>query len=398
MKRIEKCDSNGRRLGGVIWHTQGSGKSLTMVMLAKSLALCQDIPNYRIVLVTDRVDLDDQIYNTFRACGREPEKAVSGRHLASLIRRNKASIITTVINKFESALNYQDVINASPDVFVLVDEGHRGQYGRLHAKLRRTLPNACYLGFSGTPIMKGEKNTLAKFGGLIDSYTIKEAVDDKAVVPLLYEGRHVNQEVDKNGIDRWFDQVTQKLSREQKADLKLKFSTTDQLNKTDEKVKAIAWDIGIHYRTFWQGSGFKGQLVTQDKATALKYKKYLDEFGEVSSEVLISGPDEREGETALDIPNSDEVIIFWKGMMQRFGNEKDYNKQLINAFKHSEHPEIIIVVDKLLTGFDAPRNAVMYLTRKLRDHTLLQAIARVNRLADDKEYGYILDYYGILEG
>ncbi len=398
MKRIAKIDSTGKRLGGVVWHTQGSGKSLTMVMLAKCLALSPEIPNYRIVLVTDRVDLDDQIYNTFRACGKEPEQASSGRHLAKLIKRNKASIITTVINKFESALNYQEVINESPDIFVLVDEGHRAQYGRLHAKLKKTLPNACYLGFSGTPIMKGEKNMLAKFGGLIDSYTIKEAVDDKAVVPLLYEGRHVNQDVDKKGIDQWFEQVTEKLSKEQKADLKLKFSTSDQLNKTDEKVKAIAWDIGVHYTSYWQGSGFKGQLVTQDKATALKYKKYLDEFGKVSSELLISGPDEREGETAVDTQNSDEIILFWKAMMQRFGNEKEYNKQIINAFKHSDKPEIIIVVDKLLTGFDAPRNTVMYLTRKLRDHTLLQAIARVNRLSDDKEFGYILDYYGILEG
>lgn len=398
MNRVRNTDSTGKRLGGVVWHTQGSGKSLTMVMLAKCLALSPDIPDHRIVLVTDRVDLDDQIYDTFRACGKEPEKAISGRHLAKLINRNKAVIITTVINKFESALNYQDMINNSPDVFVLVDEGHRGQYGRLHAKLKKVLPNACYLGFSGTPIMKGEKNTLAKFGGLIDSYTIKEAVDDKAVVPLLYEGRHVNQDVDKKGIDQWFEQVTEKLTREQKADLKLKFSTTDQLNKTDEKVKAIAWDIGIHYATYWQGSGFKGQLVAQDKATALKYKKYLDEFGKVSSEVLISGPDEREGETAIDSPNSYEINLFWKSMMQRFGNEKEYSKQLINAFKHSDKPEIIIVVDKLLTGFDAPRNTIMYLTRKLKDHTLLQAIARVNRLSDDKEFGYILDYYGILEG
>lgn len=398
MQRVKTTDDNGKRSGGVVWHTQGSGKSLTMVMLAKCLALSSDIPHYRIVLVTDRVDLDDQLYDTFRACGKEPEKAISGRHLAKLIKRDKASIITTVINKFESAINYQEVINESSDIFVLVDEGHRAQYGGLHAKLKKALPNACYLGFSGTPIMKGEKNTLAKFGGLIDSYTIKQAVDDRAVVPLLYEGRHVNQEVDKKGIDRWFDQVTEKLSKEQKHDLKLKFATPEQLNRTDEKVKAIAWDIGIHYATYWQGSGFKAQLVTQEKATALKYKKYLDEFGKVSSEVLISGPDEREGETAVNTPNSNEIILFWKAMMQRFGNEKEYNKQIINAFKYSDTPEIIIVVDKLLTGFDAPRNTVMYLTRKLQDHTLLQAIARVNRLSDDKEFGYILDYYGILEG
>ena len=398
MERIRQKDEDGRRKGGVVWHTQGSGKSLTMVMLGKNLALCPDVPDYRIILVSDRVDLDDQIYNTFRACGKEPVQAVSGRNLAKLIRERKASIITTVLNKFDSALNHQKEIYDSPDVFVLVDEGHRAQFGSLHAKLKRTLPHACYIGFSGTPIMKGEKNMIAKFGGLIDSYTIKQAVEDKAVVPLLYEGRHVNQEVDKAGIDAWFEKVTEKLSAEQKEDLKRKFSTSDQLNKTEEKVKAIAWDIGIHYTNFWQGSGFKAQLVTQDKSTALRYKKYLDELGRVSSEVLISGPDDREGETDINADNSNEIIRFWKQMMQRFGTEKEYNRQIINAFKYSDHPEIIIVVDKLLTGFDAPRNTVMYLTRKLKDHTLLQAIARVNRLADDKEYGYILDYYGILEG
>ncbi len=398
LKRIRNIESTGKRQGGVVWHTQGSGKSLTMVMLAKSLALSPDIPNYRIILVTDRVDLDDQLYKTFYACGKEPVQAATGKDLAGLIQANKACIVTTVINKFESALNNDSIKNDSPDIFVLVDEGHRAQYGRLHAKMKKVLPNACYLGFTGTPVMKSEKNTLVKFGGLIDSYNIRQAVDDKAVVPLLYEGRHVNQDVDKKGIDQWFEQVTEKLTKEQKADLKQKFSTSDQLNKTDEKVKAIAWDIGIHYTTYWQGTRFKGQLVTQDKLTALKYKKYLDEFGKVSSDVLISGPDDRKDHKAVDEFKIAEVQHFWKAMMQRFGNEKEYNKQLINAFKNSETPEIIIVVDKLLTGFDAPRNTVLYLTKNIANHNLLQAIARVNRLCDDKDFGYILDYYGVLEG
>ncbi|HNX01488.1 MAG TPA: HsdR family type I site-specific deoxyribonuclease [Candidatus Cloacimonadota bacterium] len=398
LERIRLSGDNKKRKGGVVWHTQGSGKSLTMVMLAKCLVLSPDIPNYRIVLVTDRVDLDDQIYDTFRACGKEPEQARSGAHLARLIEQNKATIITAIINKFDVALNAQDVINSSPDIFVLVDESHRAQFGRLHAKLKRVLPNACYIGFTGTPIMKGEKNTLMKFGGLINTYTMQEAVKDKAVVPLLYEGRHVIQEVQKEGIDRWFEAVTANLTKEQKADLKRKYSTTDQIQKTDETVKAIAWDIGIHYSTYFQNSGFKGQLVANDRPTALKYKKFLDEFGKVSTEVLISGPDDREGETDIESPNANEIIPFWQHMMKRFGDEKQYNKQIINAFKYSDTPEIIIVVDKLLTGFDAPLNTVLYLTRNLKDHTLLQAIARVNRLYDEKDFGFIIDYYGILEG
>ncbi|HHL34368.1 MAG TPA: type I restriction endonuclease subunit R [Desulfobulbaceae bacterium] len=397
MERIRLRDREGRRRGGVVWHTQGSGKSLTMVMLAKSIALSHDIPDYKIVLVTDRIDLDDQIYRTFHHCGKEVEQARTGKHLSEMLKDNKQRIVTTIIDKFEAAVGRHAVRNDDPNIFVLVDEGHRGQYGPRHAKMRRVLPNACYIGFTGTPVMKKDKNTVEKFGGLIDTYTIDRAVEDKAVVPLLYEGRHVEQHVDSEGIDSWFERITANLSREQAADLKRKFSTTDQLNKAEQKVMAIAWDISVHFRDNWQGTGFKGQLVAQDKATALLYKKYLDEFGMVSSEVLISGPDEREGEEDIYEENKLAVQRFWKATMQKFGSEKEYNKQVINAFKNAEHPEIIIVVDKLLVGFDAPRNTILYLTRKLKDHTLLQAIARVNRLYDGKEFGYILDYRGVLE-
>ena len=397
MDRIRARDHSGRRRGGVVWHTQGSGKSLTMVMLAKAIALDPEITDYKIVLVTDRVDLDDQIYQTFHHCGKEVEKARTGKHLSEMLTGRKQRIITTIIDKFDAAVGRHAARNDDPNIFVLVDEGHRGQYGPRHAKMRRVLPAACYIGFTGTPVMKKDRNTVERFGGLIDTYTIDRAVEDKAVVPLLYEGRHVEQFVDEQGIDAWFERITAGLSQEQAADLKKKFSTTDQLNKAEQKVKAIAWDISEHYRDNWQGTGFKGQLVAQDKATALRYKQYLDEFGMASSEVLISGPDEREGEEDLYRENKEAVQRFWKAAMQKYGSEQQYNKQVINAFKHGEDPEIIIVVDKLLTGFDAPRDTILYLTRKLRDHTLLQAIARVNRLHEGKQFGYILDYRGVLE-
>ncbi len=397
MDRIGNREHDGRRRGGVVWHTQGSGKSLTMVLLAKSIALCSEITDYKIVLVTDRVDLDDQIYRTFHHCGKEIEQAATGKHLSEMLKGSKQRIMTTIIDKFEAAVGRHVVRNDDPDIFVLVDEGHRGHYGPRHAKMRRVLPNACYIGFTGTPVMKKDKNTIEKFGGLIDTYTIDRAVADKAVVPLLYEGRHVEQHVDSRGIDAWFERITANLSDEQTADLKKKFSTTDQLNKAAQKVMAITWDISEHFRDNWQGTGFKGQLVTQDKAAALLYKKYLDEFGMVSCEVLISGPDEREGEEDLYEENKLAVHRFWKGIISKYGTEREYNKQVINAFKNAEQPEIIIVVDKLIVGFDAPRNTILYLTRKLKDHTLLQAIARVNRLSDGKDFGYILDYRGVLE-
>lgn len=397
MERVRCTARDGTRQGGVVWHTQGSGKSLTMVMLAEALALDRSISHFKIILVTDRVDLDDQIYKTFHHCGTQPMQARTGKHLAELLRDNKARIITTVIDKFELAMARGGLRDESPDIFVLVDESHRGQYGELHAKMKEALPNACFIGFTGTPLTKKDKNTIERFGGLIDTYTIQQAVKDDGVVPLLYEGRHVDQKVDSEAVDDWFERITAALSPEQRTDLKKKFSSSDQLNKAEQKVMRIAWDVSEHFRDHWQGTPYKAQLVAQDKATALLYKRFLDDFGMVASEVLISGPDDREGEEDVHEESKDEVKAFWKKMMAKYSSEKEYNRQIVSAFKHAETPEIIIVVDRLLTGFDAPRNTVLYLTRRLKDHALLQAIARVNRLFDGKDFGYIIDYRGVLQ-
>jgi len=396
MARIQAPNQEGKRTGGVVWHTQGSGKSLTMVMLAKAIAMADGIEDYKIVLVTDRVDLDDQLKRNFRQTGHEVDQATTGRDLAQLLKSPKSRIISTIINKFEAAVSTGKARIENPNIFVLVDEGHRTQYGSFHARMRQALPNACFIGFTGTPVMKKDKDTVEKFGGMIDTYTITEAVEDKAVVELLYEGRHVHQVVEKEAMDKWFVRETRQISEQQAAYLKTRFAATDPLNKAAKKVREVAWDISLHYRDNWQGTGFKGQLVAQDKEHALMFKDYLDEIGIVNAEVLISGPDEREGETDIHKENKEAVQRFWKVMMGKYGSEKKYNKQLINAFKYGEEPEIIIVVDKLLVGFDAPRNTVLYLTRTLRDHTLLQAIARVNRLYEGKKYGYIIDYRGIL--
>lgn len=396
MRRIKKLDSSGQRTGGVIWHTQGSGKSLTMVMLAKAIAIEGIFTNYKIILVTDRVELDDQIKKNFQQTGNEVDQAGTGKELAKLLKSPKSRIISTVINKFEAAVSGTNTRIENPNIFVLVDEGHRTQYGSFHARMRQGLPDACYIGFTGTPVMKKDHDTVVKFGGIIDTYLIKEAVEDKAVVELLYEGRHVHQIVNKEAMDKWFERETRQISEQQASYLKTRFAATDPLNKAAQKVREIAWDISYHYRDNWKGTGFKGQLVAQDKEHALMFKDYLDEIGIVNSEVLISGPDEREGETDIYSENKEAVQRFWKVMMAKYGSEKEYNKQLINAFKYGDDLEIIIVVSKLLVGFDAPRNTVLYLTRSLKDHALLQAIARVNRLYEGKQYGYIIDYRGIL--
>ncbi len=395
LARVVQKDVKGKRQGGVIWHTQGSGKSLTMVMMGKAIALEPSILNPKIIIVTDRKDLDRQIKDTFKNCDLDPQKARTGTHLSELISNPKTEVITTVINKFETALKNAS-FNESSDIFVLVDESHRSQYGQFNVHMQRVFPNACYIGFTGTPLMKKDKNTSDKFGGIIDKYTIDQAVADKSVVPILYEGRHVLQDVDQKMVDEWFERVSKDLSDGQKKDLKKKFSTANQLNKAEEKIKLIAYDISDHFFRNWQKTGFKAQLTAPDKATALKYKKYFDEFRLVSTEVIISGPDTREGHEDIYDEPSDEVQKFWKKMMDKYGSEEDYNEQIIDKFKSEDEPEILIVVDKLLTGFDAPRNTILYITRSLQDHTLLQAIARVNRLYEGKDYGYIIDYYGIL--
>lgn len=407
VERVKQRDlgeqGGGRRAGGIVWHTQGSGKSLTMVMLAKALVLELDIRTPRIVLVTDRVDLDKQLGNTFAACGLTPDRAESGRHLVELVAEHKAHIVTTLIHKFDKALSTRRFQDDSTEIFVLVDETQRTQLGMFAARMRQMFPNACYIGFTGTPLLKREKSDVARFGGIIHTYAIDQAVADGAIVPLLYEGRMVEIEQNQTAIDVWFERHTQGLTPAQKADLKKKYARAEMLNKADQVIFMRAFDISEHFRQNWQGTGFKAQLVAPSKAAALKYKRFLDEIAEVSSEVVISAPDEREGFDDVDEDESgDEVVAFWQRMMKRYGDAEAYETQIINAFKHGEDPEILIVVSKLLTGFDAPRNTVLYLARKLREHTLLQAIARVNRLYDDddgarpKEFGYVIDYAGIL--
>lgn len=394
IERIKQRGEDGKRAGGVIWHTQGSGKSLTMVMLARALVLEETLVNPRLILVTDRDDLDKQLGGTFVACGLSKERATSGRDLVTHLK-NKVGVVTTLIHKFETGWENEKYVDDSADIFVLVDESHRTNFGSFAAKMRTILPNACYLGFTGTPLLKKNKNNFSKFGKPIEpNYPIRQAVRDKAVVPLLYEGRHVEMEQNQKAIDLWFDRHTTGLSKEQCADLKSKYARAEQLNKADQVVYMRAFDISEHYRATWQGTGFKAQLVAPDKETALKYHGYLSDIGYVTSEVVISSPDSREGHEDKPTP---AVHEFWARMMKRFQSESEYNKQIIEQFKDSaEEPEILIVVDKLLTGFDAPRNTVLYLCRTLREHTLLQAIARVNRLHEGKDHGYIIDYANIL--
>lgn len=402
LSRVRRREPSGARSGGVVWHTQGSGKSLTMVMLAKALLLAPDIPGARVVLVTDRVDLDDQIWSTFRNCGVDPVQASTGAKLTEVMTHGTATLVTTLIQKFRAGMRAGKVGNPSDNIFVLVDEAHRSQagekggFGEFHAEMRRMLPRACFIGFTGTPLTKAERATENQFGGIVHAYTIDRAERDGAVLPLLYEGRETVISVNADPLDRWVDRVCEGLTDEQSGELKARCSRSDILRAAENRLRAIAWDVSEHFSRTWKGTPFKGQLVTRSKLSAVRLKRLFEEFGKVSVEVLISPPDEREGVETAYTPAKDEVSEFWAAVKARYGNETNYNKQVISSFKTGESPEIIIVVDKLITGFDAPRNTVLYLDRGLQGHTLLQAIARVNRVYPGKDHGYVIDYEGVL--
>ena len=407
LKQIQERDPSGRRKGGIVWHTQGSGKSLTMVMLAKAIALTN--ASARIVIVTDRTDLDQQISATFHATGHEPKRAATGENLLVLIEE-KTPVITTLIHKFRAGLNKRRVVDKSSDIFVLVDESHRSQHGDrlkplelMNDRMKEVLPNACFIAFTGTPIAKKERSTFAKFGDLVQpTYSMRNAVEDKAVVPLLYEGREVVTDVDQAQIDRWFEVHTRGLSDEQRADLKRKMSRAREIEGIEFRLKYVAFDVGQHFSTNFKGTGLKGQLAASSKRAAIQLKKLFDEFGVVTTEVVISPPEMRESDDEIDEADDDLVRSFWRKMMERYDGEEAYDKTIVEQFKGPGDPDIVIVVDKLLTGFDAPRNTVLYIARRLREHALLQAIARVNRVFDEegapeKPFGFIIDYTGVLK-
>ncbi|WP_273445852.1 type I restriction endonuclease subunit R [Neolewinella agarilytica] len=403
--RVTARKPDGSRKGGVVWHTQGSGKSLTMVMLAQLLANHPEITNPRIILVTDRVDLDDQIADTFKKCKQERIQARTGKHLTELLEAGGDEIITTIVNKFEAAVKDIRQPFTDDNIFVLIDEGHRTQYGSFNVAMQRVFPRASFIAFTGTPLMKSEKSTAEKFGGYIGlPYTVKDAVADGAVVPLLYEGRHNHITLNEDPINRHFDRISEPLSDYGKAQLKRKFSTKEFINRADQLVYERAVDISDHYVKFFQTEGDKykpkAQLVAPRVKTALLYKKYLDDIGKVTSEVVVTRGDQREGhEDAFHEQDEDKAFEdrYFEAMYDKYGDQKKFEENVINQFKKAEHPEILIVVAKLLTGFDAPKNTVLYLCRGLKEHTLLQAVARVNRVYPGKDYGYIIDYYGNLE-
>jgi type I restriction enzyme R subunit len=401
---------DGARQGGVVWHTTGSGKSFTMVFLSKALVLDPRLAECRIVVVTDRVDLEGQLSRNFITGGAfgsaiasqkegEKSKAVTGRDLARRIGSGTERITFSLVQKFNTASKLPECRNESANLLVLVDEGHRSHGGETHERMKKALPKAAYIAFTGTPLLKDEKTT-NKFGPIVHAYTMQRAVEDETVAPLLYEERVPELTINEQAVNRWFDKITAGLSDAQRADLKRKFAKKGAIYGAAGRLELIAWDIATHFSNHIKSlnQGLKGQVATDTKLDAIRYKKALDETGLVSSAIVISPPDTREGNSEVDEDSLPEVQKWWKQTVLAHGlDAESYEKQVVADFGTDDGPDLLIVVDKLLTGFDEPRNTVLYIDKPLRGHNLIQAVARVNRLHDAKRYGVLVDYRGILE-
>lgn len=407
IERINHRDPEGGRSGGVIWHTTGSGKSFTMVFLSKALILHESLKQCRIIVVTDRVDLESQLSKTFASGGelatkkdRDAAMATSGKRLAEQIGKGNERIIFSLVQKFNTAAKLPECHNDSPDIIVLIDEGHRSQGGENHVRMKQALPKAAFVAFTGTPLLKEDKTT-NKFGPIIHAYTMQRAVEDKTVTPLLYEERMPDLDVNERAIDSWFERITSRLSEKQRTDLKRKFAKKGHIYQSEDRIRLIALDIAQHF-TQNIDDGLKGQIACDSKLSAIKYKEFIDEAVKImepdlqfDTAVVISAPDTREGNTDVDEAAMPLVNKWWR---DNVGNKDEgvYTKEIIDRFEKDPHLKLLIVVDKLLTGFDEPQNAVLYIDKPLKEHNLIQAIARVNRLHEKKRFGLLIDYRGIL--
>ena len=406
LQKIKNFDENGKRRGGLIWHTQGSGKSLTMVMLVKNLI--EEIKNPRVIVVTDRTDLDIQIRDTFAACNikKGVVQATSCKNLLELIEHNPQDVITTLVHKFDKPTDFVDNDN---NIFVLIDEAHRTQSGDANMMMNKILPRACQIAFTGTPLMKkvpdrlvgkemSKSQSIEKFGGLIDEYTISEAEKDGAVLPLIYQGRFVDQKIDEIA-DKFYERLAGRFSESERKDFAKKCISSSVLEETSQRIEMIALDVNDHFVKTFQNTGLKGQLVAPSKYAAVMFKQALDLLGEIRAEVIISDTLADEGKDDTLSEHKKIVTDYMAKQKHLYGSIESREKQIIRDYKKNpDGCELLIVVDKLLTGFDAPCDTVLYLAKQLKDHNLLQAIARVNRVYDgadgkqSKTAGLIVDY------
>ncbi|MGF1690086.1 type I restriction endonuclease subunit R [Photobacterium kagoshimensis] len=418
-----KTGKDRKDKSGVVWHTQGSGKTLTMVMLAVKMRRDPELMQYKLVFITDRTQLDKQLTDTFNAAQSETiYNAGSVAKLKELLKKDSSDIVTAMVQKFadleKEQIKHETLstrhstqylaeksdgmtgadsnsvgfanLNPSEKIIVLADEAHRTQFGGLAMTIEAALPNAPKVGFTGTPLLKTQKMGQA-FGGYIDQYKINEAVDDNATVKLLYQGREVKSEVAGESLDKLFEEYFGDYSEEEQREIKKKYGVERAVREAPARIRWVCIDLLKHYRETVQPDGFKAMIVVGSRHAATIFKQTLDELGAPPSEVIISGDHNDKPYIAkyTDAKHQKTVIEQFK---KPFGQDKAGTSPKDAKFNNTA---FLIVKDMLLTGFDAPIAQVMYIDRKLQDHTLMQAIARVNRNYKNKSCGYIVDYHGL---
>lgn len=371
---------------GLIWHFQGSGKSLLMVFAAQKLRLHPELKNPTVMIVVDRVDLDTQITATFNAADVPNTVAANTRaELQTMLAQDVRKVIITTIHKFGEA---EGVLNERTNIIVMVDEAHRTQEGDLGRKMREALPKAFLFGLTGTPINQRDRNTFWAFGaeedehGYMSRYSFEDSIRDNATLPLHFEARLVKLHVDQTTIDEAFRELTGRLSEEDQVSLSKAAAKMAVLLKAPERVQAIVGDIAQHYRDKVEPNGFKAQVVVYDRTACVLYKEALDEILPPEASAVVMSVTQGDSEE-------------WK---RRFGLSRDEEEKLLDRFRDPADPlKILIVTSKLLTGFDAPILQTMYLDKPIKDHNLLQAICRTNRLYAGKTHGLVVDYLGIFD-
>ncbi|RFC55014.1 type I restriction endonuclease subunit R [Brumimicrobium aurantiacum] len=378
----------GRIKKGLIWHFQGSGKSLLMVYAAQKLRRSPELKSPTVIILVDRIDLDTQISGTFNAADiPNVETTDSISELQAMLERDTRKIIITTIHKFRDA---KPNMNTRENIIVLVDEAHRTQEGDLGRQMRSALPNAFLFGLTGTPVNKADKNTFWAFGaeeddgGYMSRYTFHDSVRDEATLPLHFEPRLVDVHVDKETIDKAFAELKENLdlTDEEADELTKKSAKMSAFLKSPERIEKIVEDIATHYKEKVEPHGFKAMIVTPDRYACVQYKEELDKFfPEEASKIVMS-------------TTANDPIEF----KQKWGVDKSQQTKIVEEF-NDEHSDLkfIIVTSKLLTGFDAPILQTMYLDKSMKDHTLLQAICRTNRIYKNKSFGRVVDYFGVFD-
>jgi type I restriction enzyme, R subunit len=416
------------REGGIIWHTQGSGKSLTMVWLAKWLR--EHLSDARVILITDRTELDDQIEGVFQGVNEDIYRTSSGSDLLATLNRSEPWLICSLVHKFrgsddESVRDAADGefiqqleasvpagFRAKGNLFVFVDEAHRTQSGKMHKAMERILPDAMFIGFTGTPLLKADKETsIETFGSFIHTYKFDEAVEDGVVLDLRYEARTIDQDLMSPAkVDQWFEAKTRGMTDLSRAELKKRWGTIQKVVSSEPRAKQIVNDILLDMETkprLMDGRG-NAMLVGSSIYQACKFYELFSQAGFKGRCAIVTSYEPHAGDISKEDSGEGaterlrQYDIYRQMLADHFNEPADiaiakiplFEEQVKERFiKQPGQMRLLIVVDKLLTGFDAPSATYLYIDKKMQDHGLFQAICRVNRLdGDDKDYGYIVDY------